>query len=86
MDFVLQYCTLPKGLIFRKNPWDSVLVKSEEWATLDAAPQKNFARKKGVRVHLGGSQKSNVSRKDVIIFRSADFTHATEPTLDAVLR
>ena len=51
----------------------------EEWAgnapPLSAdydAVKLHIWPKKGVRVHLGGSQKSNVSRKDVIIFRSAD--------------
>ena len=40
--------------------------------TMDAV-KLHIWPKKGVRVHLGGSQKSNVSRKDVIIFRSADW-------------
>ena len=50
----------------------------EEWAgnapplSADDAVKLHIWPKKGVRVHLGGSQKSNVSRKDVIIFRSAD--------------
>ena len=40
--------------------------------------QSNYisGRKKGYCVHLGGSQKSNVSRKDVIIFRSADWLNS----------